>query len=295
MKNKAPLGASLIIVSSFFYATYGIWTKLMGDFFDGYTATIFRSIIVVTILVIIAVKLKHFEPLKLRRNWPWVAGMLVASVFTWGTLYYAILHAGVGISLAIAYASTVIGMFFFGRVFSNERFTKDKALSTLLGIIGLALVFSPSAHSLGLLSLACAAISGLSSAANGVFVQHIHYDTTQSAITLWIAGIVSNLAVVIVLSSPWPSFTWHIQWLYLVIFSIVSVIASWTFIRGLKLIEAGAAGILGLTEIVFGVLFGILFFNEKLGLVVSMGIIMIMLAAAIPYIKDYDSKRGTLG
>src|ERR1700741_2496517 len=100
-KYTAPLGASLVVLSSFFYATYGIWTKLMGDFFGGYTASALRSVLVLLILLPIALVYRKLEPLNLKQNWRYIAGMLVASLFTWGPLYYAILHAGVGISLAI--------------------------------------------------------------------------------------------------------------------------------------------------------------------------------------------------
>jgi len=62
-----------------------------------------------------------------------------------------------------------------------------------------------------------------------------------------------------------------------------------------SMIEAGAAGILGLLEIVFGVLFGVLFFHEHVSVLVMVGILTILAAAAIPYIKDYSDKKGTLG
>src|SRR4051812_49240257 len=116
-RKSAPLGASLVVVSSLFYASYGIWTKLMGNFFEGYTASGFRSVLVLLILVPIAMFYRHLEPIRLKQNWRYIAGMIIASFFTWGPLYYAILHAGVGISLAIAYASIVIGSFFFGWLF----------------------------------------------------------------------------------------------------------------------------------------------------------------------------------
>jgi drug/metabolite transporter (DMT)-like permease len=142
-KYTAPLGASLVVMSSIFYASYGIWTKLMGDFFQGYTASALRSVLVLLILLPIAIFYRHLEPIHLKQNWRYLTGMVLASLFTWGPLYYAILHAGVGISLAVAYASIVIGSFFFGWLFGRERFTKDKAISALLGVIGLALIFSP--------------------------------------------------------------------------------------------------------------------------------------------------------
>lgn len=290
-KFSSPVGASLVILSSFFYASYGIWTKLMGDFFDGYTASALRSILVVLILAAIALFYRKFEPIKLKQNWPYMVGMLIASLFTWGPLYYAILNAGVGISLAVAYASIVIGTFFFAWLFASESFTKDKAFSAILGIIGIILIFSPTVSNLGWLALAAALLSGLSTAANMIFSKKIHYDSTQATLTLWIASVISNIFMAFILGKSYPSFEGQIQWFYLVLFAIASVIASWCLVRGLKLIDAGVAGILGLLEIVFGVLFGVIFFQEKPTLVILLGITTIILASAIPYWKEFNSKK----
>jgi drug/metabolite transporter (DMT)-like permease len=62
-KPKAPLGASLIAVSSFFYASYGIWTKLMGDFFGGYTASGLRSTLVILLILPLAFVIKILNQL----------------------------------------------------------------------------------------------------------------------------------------------------------------------------------------------------------------------------------------
>lgn len=291
LKSKASLGASLVVVSSFFYASYGIWTKLMGNFFDGYMASALRSVLVLLLLVPIAVSYHQLEPLRLKRNWPYIAGMLFVSLFTWGPLYYAILHAGVGISLAVAYASIVIGMFFFGWLFAGERFTKGKAVSALLGIVGLALIFSPTTKSIGWLALLGALISGLSSAVNSVFAKRIPYKATQSTIVLWATSVVANFVMAAFYSKSLPVIGWRIQWLYLVIFALASVIASWSFVRGTKLIEAGAAGIFGLLEIVFGVLFGVLFFHERPTTVVLIGMTVVIVAAAVPYVQHYSKLR----
>ncbi len=294
-KSKAPLGASLVVLSSVFYASYGIWTKLMGNFFDGYTASALRSVLVLAILVPIAASYHALEPLNLKQNWRYICGMIVASLFTWGPLYYAFLHAGVGISLAIAYAGIVMGSFFFGWLFAGERFTKDKAIAAALGIVGLALIFSPNSGSFGWLALFGALVSGLSGAGNIVFSKQIHYKATQSTIALWSTSVVANILMAFVLRKSYPPIGWHVQWLYLIFFAIASVIASWSEVRGVKLIDAGAAGILGLLEIVFGLLFGVLFFSERPNVVVLTGMAVIMVAAAIPYIQDYRAhQRDTL-
>lgn len=291
---SAPLGASLVILSSVFYASYGIWTKLMGNFFDGYTASALRSVLVLLILMPIAISYRKLKPFNLKQNWRYIAGMIVASLFTWGPLYQAILHAGVGISLAIAYASIVIGSFFFGWLFASERFTKDKAVSAMLGIIGLGLIFSPSMNSLGWLALVAALVSGISAAANTVFAKQVKYNAIQSTIVLWSASVIANFLMAFILGKSYPAFGLQIEWLYLVFFAIASVIASWSLIKGVKLIDAGAAGILGLLEIVFGVLFGVMFFHERPTTIVLAGMAIIIGAAAIPYFKDFNAKRGTL-
>lgn len=266
----------------------------MGNFFGGYTASALRSVAVLILLLPIAFVYRRLEPLNLKRNWRYITGMIVASLFVWGPLYYAILHAGIGISLTINYASIVIGMFFFGWLLLKERFTRDKLISAVLGFVGLALVFSPSMRSIGLFALSAALVSGFAIAANMVIAKQMPYNATQSTVILWATSVIANAVMAFVFSESVPVVGWHVEWLYLVIFSVASIIASWSFIRGMKLIEAGAAGILGLLEIVFGVLFGIIFFSEQLEAIVLAGIVTIIAAAAIPYIKDYNARKGTL-
>ena len=266
----------------------------MGNFFDGFTVTVFRSAIVVSILLVIALFSRQLEPLRLEKNWKYIMGMILASLLNWGPYYFAILTAGVGISLSTQYAGIVIGMFFFGWLFASERFTKDKAFAAILGIVGIGLIFVPAISGLGFLAILGAFVSGLSGAANSVFSKKIHYNSTQSTIILWASGIFANAGAVAILGRSYPSFHFQAQWLYLIFFSLASITASWTFVRGVKLIDAGAAGILGLLELVFGVIFGLLFFHEKLDFIEIVGIVCILSAAAIPYFKDFNAKRGTL-
>lgn len=284
-KFSAPVGASFIILSSFFYASYGVWTKLMGNFFGGYTASALRSILVFLILIPIAFYYRKFQPLQLKQNWLYILGMIITSFFTWGPLYFAILEAGVGISLTVAYASIVLGMMLFGFIFANEQITKDKFFSAVLGLIGLILIFSPSVSNFAWVALAAALISGLSSGGNAVIAKKIHYNSSQTTVVVWATSIIANVIMALLISEPLPRFNFQIEWIYLILFSLASIVASWSLVKGVKLIDAGAAGILGLLEIVFSVAFGILFFHEKLTLITLLGAIIIVLAAAIPYLR----------
>ncbi len=263
----------------------------MGNFFGGYTASAFRSIMVILLLLPLAFIYRKFEAVKFRDNWRYLAGMIFASLFIWGPLYYSILHAGIGISISINYASYVIGAFFFGWLLVGERFTRIKLFSALLGIIGIGLVFSPSIAGIGLAALMAAAISGVAASANVVIAKQIRYNATQSTLALWAASLIANTIMALLVREMHPAIGLHIQWLYLVAFSIASVIATWTLIAGLKLIDAGAAGILGLLEIVFAVIFGVIFFSERPGPEVLAGVTIILVAASIPYFQHYNSQK----
>ena len=281
-----PIGSSLIVLSSFFYASYGIWTRMMGDFFGGYTASALRSILVLVILMPIALWYRKFEPINWKRNWQYLAGLTFVFFFIWGLLYYSILHAGIGISLGVNYAMIVIGSFILGSLFASERFTKDKAISALFGIVGLALVFGSSVGNLGWKPLVAVVISGLASAVYNLIAKRMPYNATQSTVLIWVTSAIANVIMALILSEVHPEIGWHAQWLYLVVFALMSVIASWTFVKGIQLVEVGIAGILGLLEIVFGVLLGVIFFKEQLGIVVLIGMAIIIAAASIPYLQE---------
>lgn len=291
---NAPLGASFVVLSSVFYASYGIWITLMGDFFDSFTASALRCVFAAGLLFVIAALRNELQRIHWRRDCKWLLVMVGSSALVTGPLYYAVLHAGVGISLAVTYVGIVVGMFVSGWLFERERFTKDKLIAVALGMLGLALVFSPSIEAVGVLALTAALVSGLAAAANMVTTKKVPYSGSQSAILLWGSGIIANVPIIFLLNEHMPDVGWHAEWGYLWLFVVVSVVASWTFIRGLKLIEAGAAGILGLLEVVFGVLFGVVLFHERPGIVVLAGIAIIIAAAAIPYLQHYSARKGAL-
>ncbi len=282
-KSDAQIGASLIVLSSFFYASYGIWTRLSEGYFTGYAATTVRSLLVLTILVPIAFKLKKLQKVKLTKNIPLLLGLIISSCFIWGPLYYAILNAGIGISIATNYAAIVIGMFFFGWLFFRERFTKVMGLSTLLGATGLAMIFVKGGSSFGLLAIAAAVLSGFATSLNMIISKKLSYNATQSTIILWSTGVIANAVMTVVAGETLPMPSWNINWLYLLLFSIASVAASWSFVSGLKLINAGVAGILGLLEVVFGIVFGVILFSERPGVWGYTGALVILVSAAIPY------------
>lgn len=293
-QTRAPLGASLTVLSSLFFGAYGVWFKLMDDYFGAFMQATLRHAITAGLFIAIAVFLKKLGPVHWRRDARWLSMSAVTSAIIPAAWYYAVLQGGVGISSALLYLGLVLGMFFFGWWFSKERYTKDKWLATLLGLAGMTLVFAPHFGAGNLLALLAAFGAGFASGLNLVVSKKMPYNASQTAAIVWTLGLLANLPFIFVFGESLDVFHWQIEWLYLVIFAVTSVLASGLAIWGLKLIEAGAAGVLGLLEIVFGVLFGMVLFHEQPGVLALGGMALIALAAAIPYVKDYNAKRGSL-
>ncbi len=261
----------------------------MGDSFGSFQQALYRCIIVTFCLCGVGLLGKSLTRIHWRRDARWFILSFATSAFISGPLYYATLKAGIGIASALFYAGLILAMFFFGWLFSEEQYTRAKFVATVLAIGGLVAVFSPTLRHVGVLAMSMALMSGLASGLNITISQKIPYGATQSALIAWTLGIAANVAALLVLGQH---FTTHAAnpaaWIYLLLFSLTSLTASWCVVHGLKLIDAGSAGLLGLLEIVFSVLFGVIFFGERPGKIALLGIGLIIMAAAIPYIRHSE-------
>jgi drug/metabolite transporter (DMT)-like permease len=292
--NRTPLGAGFVTASSLLYGFYGVWIVLIGNFVGVFMLGVLRGLIVVIVLLPIALWKKQLVRLDIKNNiWPLI-GLIFTSLCIGAPLYYAVNIIGVGIGVGVAYAGILIGAFIFGAIFGGEKYTKEKIISTFLGMAGLALVFLPSAETFGFLALLAALLSGLASGFNMVINKNIKYNVTQTTIVNWSTSVVVNLPIVFILHETIPTLSTDVHWFYVLGFGITSLCSSWLVFSGLRLIDAGTAGILGMSEIVFGIILGMILFNEKLKLIVALGMVFILLAAALPYLTHYKATKSTI-
>ncbi len=261
----------------------------MGDSFGSFAQVAFRSVLIVAVLVPIAAFRQNLSSIEWRRDRKLFVLLLFSCALIGAPLYYATLIVGVGLSSTLFYAGFILGMFTFGWMFSRERFTKDKIVATVLGILGLIIIFNPSSTHFSLFALAMGLLSGIAAALDLVVSQKLRYSADQTTILTWSASVITCIPLAFLFHDTVPPI--GIPWVFAVLFAASALAASWLSISGVKLISAGAAGILGLMEIVFGVLFGVVFFAERPSIIVWIGMVLILLAAAIPYVKEFIRER----
>ncbi|HEY1835242.1 MAG TPA: DMT family transporter [Candidatus Saccharimonadales bacterium] len=290
--NPALYGSSLIVLSSIFYGSYGIWTRLMGNSFGPYAQAWIKSALVVVLLApFMFLGKRKWEPVRWRADRKWFLLLLFASWLASGPLYYAINHAGIGLAVLGMYSGALLMMFFCGWRFNGERYTADKFVATLLALLGLLCTSLPSFGTPKLIPLLLAFVSGL---ADGLCIgvcQRIKYNSSQITVIAWLLSVVVNLPMAFLLHEHAPELRFDTAWFYLFLFTLASIASSWPVVHGAKMIEAGVAGTLGLLEIVWALLFGAIFFHESPGVAAGVGAVCIVMAATVPYIKELRSHK----
>ncbi len=280
-------GIFLILVSSLLFASYGVWAKLIGDgmdpFFQGWSRAV---IIVIAILPILYLK-KLIVPIK-REHWKWFAIFLLFTSGTQAPLFYAFTHMDIGSATLLFFVSMLITMYTVGFFFLGEKMTRVKLTSFVLACGAMYFIFSFSLVAFTLLAALMAVLNGLASGGEISFSKKFSdsYSTLYVTWLSWIVILITNAPISFILGETILTPSLDIVWLWQLGYTTASMLAFWLIIEGLKHVEAGVGGLLGLLEIVFAVLLGIVMFNEELTSKVIIGSCLILIAAALPHINE---------
>jgi len=263
----------------------------MGNSFGPFMQSWIRALIVIAILLPIALYTRVWQSIRWRRDKWLLSGFVLVNSFIGPSQYYATTRIGIGLTLLTLYSGYLLAMFVLGWRFNGERYSADKRAATVLAGVGLVLTFGSSLGHAAPFPFFAALIAGIFIGAQMLTVQKLRYNAAQTNILAWATGMVGTVPLAFLLHEHAPSLQARAQWGYLLAFVAVCIASSWLCMHGVKLVEAGAAGILGLLEIVWGMLFGILFFHERPAGLVYLGAACIIAAAAIPYLKGFKKPK----
>jgi drug/metabolite transporter (DMT)-like permease len=107
----------------------------------------------------------------------------------------------------------------------------------------------------------------------------------------WGAIFITNMVLAIILWENLVLPEFNLAWGYLFWYAIAWLIGYWTIIEWLKYVEANLWGLIWLLEIIFAIIYGILFFNEVLTLNIIIWWILILIAAWLSDIIEYFRKK----
>lgn len=282
-------GVVYVIISTLMFGSYGVWSRLLGErgfgiFYQGWV----RALLMIFVLLPILIKRKEVVVIA-RKDWKWLATFLIFTSATQVPLYYAFNHMDIGTTSLLFFVTMLITMYLVGVLFLNERITTIKGVAFLLACLGLYVIFSFSLAQFTLLAALAAVLNGVASGGEVSFSKKL--SGKYSPIYL----VVLSQFIIAITHFPLSRMFQEVQyapglsmsWLYMVGYALAGVLGFGLLIAGLKHLEASVGGLLGLLEIVFSVIFGILLFSELLTTRIALGGLIIILAAALPHLFEF--------
>lgn len=260
----------------------------MGVFYQGWS----RGLIIVVALFPLLCAKGLIVPLR-REHWKWFGVFFVFTSLTQAPLFYAFTHMDIGSATLLFFVSMLLTMYVVGLFFLGERMTWVKGISFALACTGMYFIFSFSLLAFTVLAALMAIANGIASGGEISFSKKFSdsYSTLYVTWLSWIVIVVANAPISIALGEPQLLPSLQLVWLWQLGYTISSMLAFWLIIEGLKYVEAGIGGLLGLLEIIFSIAFGMLLFDEALSMKMVIGALLVLAAASLPHLYDLRTQR----
>jgi drug/metabolite transporter (DMT)-like permease len=187
----------------------------------------------------------------------------------------------------------IITAYFVSRFYLGEQITRVKIFAMIFAFIGLSFVFGGAILAFAPLGLLLAALNGVASGGEMAFSKkpEAKYSAALIVFIGWVATFLTHLPISLLIGESQIMPEFNMAWFWLMAYSIVNALAFLLAVVGFRLVDASVASLIGLSEIIFAVLFGALIFHEKLSLSIGIGGAIILFAAMLPDAVGIWKKR----
>ncbi len=278
-----------MLVASLLFAGMGVFAKLLGSVMPSLEIVFFRNIFGV---LGVGLSLLH-TPLQGVGGKPWLLffrgfmGFLALLCF-----FYDIAHIPLGEAMTYSKTSP-IWTAIFAYIFLKEGLSRLAWIAVLIGFVGIVLITDPFTTPFDKYDL-LGILSGVGAALAYTSVRELkrYYDTR--AIVLSFMGVGTIGPLLLMVASPFVQTQWldfifgefvmpqGKMWLYVVAMGALATMAQIFMTKAYGVSKAGIVGTVSYSNILFSILFGILFLADPLpGFVEILGIILIVLSGVV--------------
>lgn len=281
--NNNTKGILYISLSALFFATYGVWSHIMGNSFGDFFQAWTRGIIIASILFCIGIATKQIKKIQ-RKDLIWFCIISLAGGLNQAPYFYAFRNINIGTATLLFYSSLTISSYILGKFFFREKITFIKLLSLFIALLGMFLIFSFSWQMPFIIPAFFAVIAGIMGGLEVVFSKKIsnRYPSITVLIYIFVVMFVGNGIISFFAHDNMPSFALSTGWMAQIGYAASMLAAMYFVVLGFRYIEPSIGGILGLSEIIFTIIFGYIFFQQHLNSAVFIGGALILIAAALP-------------
>jgi len=286
MKKSKLIGFSSLLAATFLYGFFGIFTRIIGFKLPLFFACWTRTLISAIILFLPFLFLKNWVTVK-KNDMKWIVARATSGLFGFFGSYIAFYNISIGTAYFIFYAGTLIWGYFLGRILFKEKLTFIKIVSLFLALGGLLLIYSLNFRTTNFIYALSALISGFGSATWSIFSKKI--SGRYSALQLNFMDTFIMFLMVFILSlmikEPWSWPNFSTPWLASLLFAGIFILTGQLMIYGFKHLDAQIGSLIMLTEVLFGIILGFLFYKEVISLSILIGGLIIIFSIILPQFR----------
>lgn len=281
MENKYKPSLALL-TAALLYGLYGVYANLIslnfGVFSQAWARFAISSILAGAYLYITR------QPIKLEKtDVKWLLAWVLSDAASMLLIFVAFNKIYVGTAYFLLYVGIILSGYIFGYILYQERFTKLKVFAAILSVVGMALILSVAWQTQNLLYMLMALAAGLAGGFWYTATAKLKQFSNMQLV-FWDALIIFSLTFIISIVAgqhiPKPQF--NLSWLGVVLFAVTDVVAVRFTVYGFQKLESHLGNLIMPLEIVFGAIFGFLFFRQVMPFTAWIGGLLIFTAALLP-------------
>lgn len=284
--SEKTKGIVSLIAATFIYGFFGILARTVGFEIPVFYASVIRNI---ASLAILAIPLfgKHLWKSIKRTDLLWFFTRSVGGFFGFIGSYFAFYYIPIGTAYFIFYGGSTIAGYFFGRFLFVEKITRIKLVSLILALAGLLLIYAQSIGGGNALWMGMAFIGGLGTGAWNTFSKKIsgHYSDFQLNFMDFSFSFIFMLTFSLLFREHWVAPTLNMVWLANALFVVLFLSTGQLMVYGFKRLDAQIGSLIMLSEVLFGVVLGYLFYREIPSSWAILGGALIITAIVLPEIR----------
>ena len=283
-KNLSLLKNLNLVIASFFFSLMTLCVKNIDNGLPIYQLVFFRSLLSL-ILTLFIIKIKNINPWGNNKPLLILRGVLGTSALV--CIFYAIRNMPLSISTVIQYTYPIFISIFAG-IFINEKITRNIIFALIIGWIGIFVILNPSQLSnisveIEKISISIAFLGAIFTALAYVTVKKLSF-TEDVYVIIEYFPLVSFITLLPIVLINWVTPNWN-ELVWIIGIGLFTQLGQTFLTVGLKNLPASEASTINYLQVLFGSIWGILFFSEIININFLFGASLVLLGTIISTTK----------
>ncbi len=273
-----------LVLASFFFSLMTLCVKNIDKRIPIYELVLFRSLLSLIITLFI-IKQKNINPWGKNKKLLILRGILGTLALI--CIFYAIRNMPLSISTVIQYTYPIFISIFAG-IFINEKINRNIVFALITGWIGILVILNPSQLSninveIENVSISIAFLGAICTALAYVTVKKLSF-TENVYVIIEYFPLISFITLSPIVLINWVTPNWN-ELFWIIGIGLFTQLGQTFLTIGLKKLPASEASTVNYLQVLFGSVWGVLFFREIINIKFFLGALLVLLGTIISSTK----------